>query len=65
MLSAVENQCALCISMPYMVVHRVTKEENRLGQQEAFNNVDLYAAEKEMYLGNKCQVEDTPNPRQF
>lgn len=68
-----ENRCSLCNSMPYMLVHRVTEEENRLGvgqpflggQQEAFDNVDLYAAEKELYLGDKCQVEDTPNPWQF
>lgn len=56
-----------------MLVHRVTEEENRLGvgqpflgvEQDSLTNVDLYAAEKEVYLGSKCQVEDTPNPWQF
>lgn len=56
-----------------MLVHRVTEEDNRLGigkpfvtgKPEALSNVDLYAAEKEVYLGQKCQVEDKPNPWQF
>lgn len=56
-----------------MLVHRVTEEDNRLGVGQSFlggkpnakNNVDLYAAEKELYLGYKCQVEDKPNPWQF
>lgn len=56
-----------------MLVHRVTEEDNKLGvgqpflrgQSQATNNVDLYAAEKEIYLGSKCQVEDTPRPWQF
>ncbi|KAI3466771.1 hypothetical protein Pfo_023434 [Paulownia fortunei] len=68
-----QNQCSLCNSLPYILVHRVTEQENRLGvgepfmgvQQESLTNVDLYAAEKELYLGSKCQVEDTPNPWQF
>ncbi|PIN06691.1 hypothetical protein CDL12_20754 [Handroanthus impetiginosus] len=68
-----ENQCPLCNSMPYMLVHRVTEKENRLGvgrpfmgvQEKSLYNVDLYAADKELYLGNKCQVEDIPNPWQF
>lgn len=56
-----------------MLVHRVTEEDNKLGvgqpipgrQPKSFTNVDLYAAEKELYLGSKCQVKDTPNPWQF
>ncbi|KAL8032397.1 hypothetical protein ABFX02_13G093400 [Erythranthe guttata] len=68
-----EDRCSLCNKVPYMLVHRVTEKENRLGagqpfkgvKQEAFDNVDLYAAEKEVYLGSKCQVQDKPNPWQF
>lgn len=56
-----------------MLVHRVTEEDNKLGvgqpipggQPKSFTNVDHYAAEKELYLGSKCQVKDTPNPWQF
>ncbi|KAL0442606.1 UNVERIFIED_CONTAM: hypothetical protein Slati_1983300 [Sesamum latifolium] len=68
-----QNQCSLCNLLPYILVHRVTEKENGLGvgepfmglQHKALNNVDLYAAEKELYLGSKCQVEDTPKPWQF
>ncbi|KAG7959987.1 hypothetical protein I3843_10G097800 [Carya illinoinensis] len=57
----------------YGLVHKVTEEDNRLGvgdvflgvQPDALFDVDLYAAGKELYLGSKCQVEDTPNPWQF
>ena len=35
------------------------------GRPEAFTDINLYAAEKELYLGSKCQVEDKPNPWQF
>ncbi|KAG6696202.1 hypothetical protein I3842_09G136200 [Carya illinoinensis] len=71
--TATENNCSLCKSMPYMLVHRVTDKDNNLGvgdpflgiQPKALSDVDLYAAEKELYLGSKCQVEDTPNPWQF
>ncbi|GAB4827175.1 hypothetical protein Ancab_034065 [Ancistrocladus abbreviatus] len=60
-------------SSPYLLVHKVTDEDNKLGfgqpflggGSEAFTNVDLYAPAKEIYLGNKCQVEDTPGPWQF
>ncbi|BFG27981.1 hypothetical protein CerSpe_142550 [Prunus speciosa] len=59
--------------LPYVLVHRVTEQDNKLRMGEPFFglqaesqfNVDLYAAEKELYLGFKCQVEDTPNPWQF
>lgn len=69
----IENNCSFCKVAPYMLVHRVTKKDNELGvgdpflgaQPKALFNVDLYAAEKELYLGSKCQVEDTPNPWQF
>lgn len=51
----------------------MTEAENRLGvgtpfpglSPKALNNPDLYAAEKEVYLGSLCQVADTPNPWQF
>ncbi|KAM1245274.1 hypothetical protein ACFX2I_036493 [Malus domestica] len=62
-----------CNKMPYALVHRVTERDNKLKmgepflglQQKAQFNVDLYAVDKELYLGSKCQVEDTPNPWQF
>lgn len=55
------------------LVHKVSEADNKLGvgmafsglNPEAVNNPDLYAAEKELYLGSLCQVEDTPNPWQF
>ncbi|XXG80365.1 hypothetical protein AAC387_Pa09g1257 [Persea americana] len=55
------------------LVHKVTEAENRLGVGKPFpglspvasNNPDLYAAEKEQYLGSLCEVEDTPNPWHF
>lgn len=69
---AKENNCSLCKSLPYVLVHRVTDKDNKLGvgepflglQPNALSNADLYAAEKELYLGSKCQVEDT-HPWQF
>ncbi|KAH7655235.1 hypothetical protein IHE45_19G192400 [Dioscorea alata] len=53
--------------------HRVSKADNLLGVGDLFprltveglNNSDLYAAEKELYLGSLCEVEDEPNPWQF
>ncbi|XP_059290091.1 uncharacterized protein LOC132043630 [Lycium ferocissimum] len=58
---------------PYKLEHKVTEKDNKLGVgksfpglgKEALNNADLYAAEKELYLGSKCQVDDKPNPWQF
>ncbi|XP_051133780.1 uncharacterized protein LOC127253306 [Andrographis paniculata] len=62
---------------PHRLVHRVTEKDNRLGVGQRLNNaaaiqekktpnaVDLYAAQKELYLGHKCQVQDTPKPWQF
>ncbi|KAL5732152.1 hypothetical protein ACHQM5_004804 [Ranunculus cassubicifolius] len=62
-----------CRRNPFMLVHRVTEADNKLGvgdpfeglQPQALNNVDLYAAQKELYLGSKCEVHDKPNPWQF
>lgn len=54
--------------------HKVTEDDNRLGVGKTFpglnpkslNNPDLYAAEKEVYLGNLCEVvDDEKNPWQF
>ena len=55
------------------MVHRVTEDDNKLAtgdtfhgiQPHALHNADLYAAEKELYLGSKCEVEDIPNPWHF
>ncbi|XP_057985322.1 uncharacterized protein LOC131170280 [Hevea brasiliensis] len=65
-----EKNCSICSLLPDMLVHRVTKEDNKLGVEDPFlgvqlrslYDVNLYATEKELYLGSKCQVEDTPNP---
>ncbi|CAH9113614.1 unnamed protein product [Cuscuta europaea] len=59
--------------VPIMLLHRVTEQDNKLGigrsfpglRQEAISNPDLYASQKELYIGSKCQVEDTPRPWQF
>ncbi|KAJ6402229.1 hypothetical protein OIU84_014343 [Salix udensis] len=56
-----EKNCSLCKSLPYALVHRVTEEDNRLGvgnpfpgvQPNALYDVNLYAADKELYLGLK------------
>lgn len=68
-----DNKCSLCKFAPYKVIHKVTEEDNKLAagdsfiglQQNALHNADLYAAEKEMYLGSKCEVKETPNPWHF
>ncbi|XP_010665508.3 uncharacterized protein LOC104882806 [Beta vulgaris subsp. vulgaris] len=57
----------------YTLQHKVTEHDNKLGvgtpipgeSSKSFNNIDLYAAEKEVYLGSKCQVSDKPNSWQF
>ncbi|KAL6954399.1 hypothetical protein U1Q18_040859 [Sarracenia purpurea var. burkii] len=57
----------------YSLNHKVTEAHNKLGagkpfpglSPESLNNPDLYAAEKELYLGSLCEVEDTPKPWQF
>ncbi|KAL8142672.1 hypothetical protein V2J09_015704 [Rumex salicifolius] len=58
-----------------VVVHKVKEEDNKLGigkpfpgiTQAALNNPDLYAAEKEIYLGSLCKVVDEQDqkPWQF
>ncbi|GER28462.1 membrane-bound lytic murein transglycosylase F, partial [Striga asiatica] len=69
-----ENNGSTCNSTsPYKLLHRVTESDNKLGVGKPFqgldpnslNNVDLYAAQKELYLGKKCQVDDKPKPWQF
>ncbi|PRQ29255.1 hypothetical protein RchiOBHm_Chr5g0011941 [Rosa chinensis] len=67
------DSCSICNEMPYVLVHRVTDADNKLTTGEPFLglqpksqfDVDLYAADKELYLGSKCEVDDTPNPWQF
>ncbi|KAA8542991.1 hypothetical protein F0562_021514 [Nyssa sinensis] len=61
------------IKKSYSLNHRVAAADNKLGMGKPFpgsspralNNPDLYAAEKELYLGSLCEVADTPNPWQF
>ncbi|KAK6917731.1 hypothetical protein RJ641_018482 [Dillenia turbinata] len=68
-----KGNCILGKSMPYAVVHRVTERDNKLGVGEPFyglppeslHKVDKYAADKELYLGYKCEVKDIPRPWQF
>ncbi|XP_010272748.1 PREDICTED: uncharacterized protein LOC104608444 [Nelumbo nucifera] len=56
---------------PVKLVHKITERDNKLGLASPSrgglmsDDVDDYAAEKEIYLGNKCQVEDQPRPWQF
>lgn len=58
---------------PDSLKHKVTEADNKLGVGESFtglnpediNNTDLYAVQKELYLGSLCEVEDTPRPWQF
>nr|GLL22753.1 uncharacterized protein LOC109187820 [Ipomoea trifida] len=56
---------------PISLIHRVTERENKLGISDAFyqglwtTTVDQYAAWKELYLGDKCEVKDEPKPWQF
>ncbi|KAJ6825690.1 uncharacterized protein M6B38_377045 [Iris pallida] len=56
-----------CDEGAYEVIHRVTEHDNKLGVGDPFpgaknlDNVDLYAAEKEIYLGNKCEVKEEDN----
>lgn len=53
--------------------HCVTEAHNKLGVGKplpglapaAVNNSDLYAVQKELYLGSLCQVADVPSPWQF
>jgi hypothetical protein len=49
----------------------VDERDNKLGISDGSygginsSNVDVYAASKEIYLGDKCQVQDNPRPWQF
>ncbi|VFQ59553.1 unnamed protein product [Cuscuta campestris] len=53
--------------------HLVSEDDNRLGVGKPFpglkpgslNDPDLYAAEKELYLGSLCEVEEGSGPWQF
>uniref|UniRef100_A0A804M7H6 DUF7705 domain-containing protein n=1 Tax=Zea mays TaxID=4577 RepID=A0A804M7H6_MAIZE len=59
----------------YSVAHLVSDADNRLGAGDPFpgsppgaarvTDADLYAPAKELYLGDRCQVADTPAPWQF
>jgi hypothetical protein len=58
----------------YEVVHRVTDADNNLRAGDLFpgappnttvTDVDRYAVAKELYLGDLCQVPDSPAPWQF
>ncbi|KAF9618055.1 hypothetical protein IFM89_000006 [Coptis chinensis] len=55
----------------FTLKHKVSEADNKLGvgkpfpglSPKALNNIDLYAVEKEKYLGSLCEVaEDTSNP---
>ncbi|XP_073029748.1 uncharacterized protein [Primulina eburnea] len=56
-----------------IVIHKVREADNRLGvgnpfpglSPKALNDPDLYAVEKEVYLGSLCEVPDKPKPWQF
>ncbi|KAL5987669.1 hypothetical protein ACLOJK_035419 [Asimina triloba] len=62
-----------CPKYEYQVVHKVSELDNKLSVGDPFlggpprelTNVDLYAVEKELFLGSKCQVGVPPNPWQF
>ncbi|KAJ7981910.1 Serine/threonine protein kinase [Quillaja saponaria] len=53
------------------LIHEVNEGDNRLGilntstSDIEATNVDHYAAHEVIYLGKKCQVQDTPMPWQF
>ncbi|KAK3026925.1 hypothetical protein RJ639_040331 [Escallonia herrerae] len=57
----------------FSLIHKVNETVNRLGvgqpfpglSPKALNDPDLYAAEKELYLGSLCEVTDSPKPWQF
>ncbi|XP_057722216.1 uncharacterized protein LOC130936196 [Arachis stenosperma] len=68
-------RAADCFDLSNSLKHKVTKDDNKLGVGKPIpgiksdsidiNNTDLYAVEKELYLGSLCEVEDTPKPWQF
>ncbi|KAL1221465.1 hypothetical protein V5N11_035601 [Cardamine amara subsp. amara] len=56
------------------LVHKVSDSDNKLGigktipgiiSESALQKPDLYAVEKELYLGSLCQVSDKTNPWSF
>lgn len=55
------------------VLHKVNETDNRLGAGdkfpimgfESYADPDLFAKEKELYLGSLCEVQESPNPWQF
>ncbi|CAH8320692.1 unnamed protein product [Eruca vesicaria subsp. sativa] len=58
----------------YSLEHKVSDSDNKLGvgkskpgniSEAALHNPNLYAVEKELYLGSLCQVPDEPNPWSF
>ncbi|CAA3022227.1 Hypothetical predicted protein [Olea europaea subsp. europaea] len=57
----------------HSLIHKVSEEDNKLGigkqfpglNLKALNNPNLYAAEKEIYLGSLCQVSHAAKPWQF
>ncbi|TXG47680.1 hypothetical protein EZV62_026974 [Acer yangbiense] len=67
------KSCSLCNLLPYLLIHRVTEKDNKLGVRDPFLGLqpnalfvaNLYAANKELYLGSKCQIEDNPKPWHF
>ncbi|KAK0579681.1 hypothetical protein LWI29_029754 [Acer saccharum] len=67
------KNCSLCNLLPYLLIHKVTEKDNKLGvgdpflglQPNALFDANLYAANKELYLGSKCQIEENPKPWHF
>ncbi|CAL5352149.1 unnamed protein product [Camellia sinensis] len=61
----------LSTSNPHSVNHKVTEADNKLGvgkpfpglSPKALNDPDLYAADKQVYLGSLCEVKETPNSK--
>ncbi|XVE73531.1 hypothetical protein DITRI_Ditri11bG0125900 [Diplodiscus trichospermus] len=55
------------------LIHKVSEADNRLGIGKSFkgvtadaqNNPDLYAVQKELYLGSLCEVSENSKPWQF
>ncbi|KAJ7977739.1 Serine/threonine protein kinase [Quillaja saponaria] len=66
-------RAADCFDFSKPLTHKVKEVDNRLGVGKPFpglkpsdvNNTDLYAVQKELYLGSLCKVSDTPRPWQF
>ncbi|XP_054781080.1 uncharacterized protein LOC129288494 [Prosopis cineraria] len=66
-------RAADCFDLSNTLKHKVTEDDNRLGVGKSFpglspgdmNDTDMYAVDKELYLGSLCEVKDTPRPWQF